>query len=66
MADHTTPSDETKAAEAKEATERAGAGPIDEAAAARADDHRVDPDVAATEKAAYERGSKVEGEGELP
>ncbi|MCU4184555.1 hypothetical protein K6U06_09295 [Acidiferrimicrobium sp. IK] len=66
MADHTTPSEATQAEEAKEATKPAGAGAVADADAAAADGHKVDPSVASTEKAAYERGANVKGEGELP
>lgn len=67
MADHTTPSDATRAEEAKEATTSADAGsPATEEEAAAADTNTVSPEVAASEKEANERGANVPGEGALP
>ncbi len=67
MADHTTPSDATRAEEAKEATQPAGAGRLaTEEEAAAADTNTVSPEVAASEKEANERGANVPGEGALP
>ena len=64
----TTPvSEETKAAERREAMMPADAGPmptIDEEAAA--EQHDVDPAVAKAEKESTERGARQKGEGRLP
>jgi hypothetical protein len=64
--DVTRVSDETRAAERKEATMPADAGPMptaeeDEAA----ERNTVDPDVAEAEKEATERGARAKGEGRI-
>ena len=65
--DLTRVSDETRAAERKEATMPADSGPEptpEEAEAAER--NSVDPDVAAAEKEATERGANAKGEGRIP
>ena len=65
--DLTRVSDETRAAERKEATMPADAGPMptaEEAEAAERND--VDPEVAKAEKEAAERGANAKGEGRIP
>ncbi len=65
MADHTTPSDATRSAEAEEAKKPAGPGSSSDAEGS-ADGHQVDRSVADHEKRANERGANVNGEGALP
>ena len=65
--DPTPVSDETRAAERKEATMPADAGPEptpEEAEAAER--NTVDPAVAKAEKEATERGANAKGEGRIP
>jgi len=64
MSDATTPSESTQDEEAEEAghDHSAGRGPTDEEERA-ADSNQLDPDVAAANKDAIERGAGVEGEG---
>ena len=65
--DRTPVSEDTRAAERREATLPADAGPEptpEEAAAAERND--VDPSVAQSAKEATERGAKAKGEGRIP
>jgi hypothetical protein len=64
--DVTRVSDETRAAERKEATMPADAGPMPTAEESEAAERNaVDPDVAEAEKEATERGANAKGEGRI-
>jgi len=66
MSQTTRPDDTTKAAEKDEATTKAGADrPPTAEEEARAEQHEVDPDVAAAHEEANRTGADVKGEGQI-